>query len=265
MATTMVFPPRLTASAEQIRVAAGNRGLTPVQLGPDWRLPADLLGRVVHLHAGPTFADAVRAGVDVAPLEAPPGWLAGLPQEFLRREVRLIPISEAHTLRRPVFAKSPNDKSITAMVYSDGTRLPGSDAVDPFTPVLVSDPVDVVAEFRLHVLDGAVRTGSQYGDDGVLRMASLAGHPREAEVRAFAADLLADQAAALPSAIVLDVGTVRPLSGGPAGWAVIEANAAWAAGCYEADVDSALDVILRAAGPSEDLSDHDRRFVRPPG
>ncbi|WP_412539683.1 ATP-grasp domain-containing protein [Longispora sp. K20-0274] len=199
----------------------------------------------------------------MAPLEAPEGWLAGLPAEFLRRDVRLVPIREAHTLRRPVFAKSPNDKSIKAMVYADGTRLPGSDAVHPSTPVLVSDPVDVVEEFRLHVFEGRVHTGSQYGDDGALRMAPLAGHLREAEVLAFAAELLAEQAVELPSAIVLDVGTVRPLSGGPARWAVIEANAAWAAGCYEADVERALDVVLRAAGPSGDLSDHDRRFVRP--
>lgn len=43
---------------------------------------------------------------------------------------------------------------------------------------------------------------------------------------------------------------------------MIEANAAWASGCYLADPERALDTVLRAAGPAADLSPHDRAFVR---
>ncbi|CAO0836883.1 ATP-grasp domain-containing protein OS=Streptomyces microflavus OX=1919 GN=Smic_32190 PE=4 SV=1 [Streptomyces microflavus] len=47
-------------------------------------------------------------------------------------------------------------------------------------------------------------------------------------------------------------------------WAVVEANAAWGSGCYEADPDRALDTVLRAAGPVTELSAYDRDFVRRP-
>jgi hypothetical protein len=52
------------------------------------------------------------------------------------------------------------------MIYSDGTRLPGSDAADPDTVVLISDIVGFTSEHRLLILDGQVHAGSQYAEDG---------------------------------------------------------------------------------------------------
>lgn len=78
-------------------------------------------------------------------MEAEPGWLTRLPRDLTRREINLIAIGEAYELRRPAFIKSPNDKNIPAMIYTDGSRLPGPDAVDRRTPVLVSDIVDFTA------------------------------------------------------------------------------------------------------------------------
>jgi hypothetical protein len=137
------------------------------------------------------------------------------------------------------------------MIYSDGTRLPGSDAVDPDTLVLVSALADFEIECRLFILDGRVHTGSRYADDGRLRLG-----PAPADALAFAGDALAVIASGLPSAIVVDVGKT------PDGWAVIEANAAWASGCYAADARDVLDVVLRAAGPRAAVNAHDRPFIR---
>ncbi|QTA32664.1 ATP-grasp domain, R2K clade family 2 [Streptomyces sp. CA-256286] len=177
----------------------------------------------VHLHAGPTFADAVAPALGVAPLEAPADWLARLPYAFTRREIRALPIGEAYLLRRPAFIKSPNDKSISALVYADGSRLPGPDAVDPQTVVLVSDVMTFAAEYRLHLLDGAVHTGSRYAAGGRLRLG-----PPTPDALAFGRDLLAAARQTLPSAIVVDVGVDDE-----GRWAVVEANAAWGSGCYE--------------------------------
>ncbi|MER5785019.1 ATP-grasp domain-containing protein [Streptomyces mobaraensis] len=246
--TTLVLPPRLTASAESVRDAAVRRGFDAVQL-PDFTVPDGL--RAEHLHAGPAFADAVAPALGIAPLEAPADWLARLPRECTRREVRAVPVGEAYGLRRPAFVKSPNDKGIRAMIYADGSRLPGPDAVDPATTVLVSDVVEFTAEYRLFVLDGAVRGGSRYGERGRLALGPLAP-----DAARFGAELLAAHADTLPSAVVVDVGTVAD------GWAVIEANAAWASGLYTTDPDTALDVVLRAAGPHTALADRDRPFVR---
>ncbi|RPK82139.1 ATP-grasp domain-containing protein [Streptomyces sp. ADI98-10] len=276
----LVLPPRLTASARALRTTALRRGLriveatpsaVPEGLGrPGWAGTQEWAGRTewtgsagsggstggeghaVHLHAGPSFADVVAPALGIALLEAPADWLARLPRALTRREIRAMPIGEAYRLRRPAFVKSPNDKSISALVYADGSRLPGPDAVDPATVVLVSDVMTFAVEYRLHLLDGAVHTAGQYAEAGRLRLG-----PPDREALAFGREVLAGAGETLPSAIVVDVGR-----NGEGRWAVIEANAAWASGCYSADPDRALDTVLRAAGPATDLSPHDRAFVR---
>ncbi|MFI0934866.1 ATP-grasp domain-containing protein [Streptomyces sp. NPDC021019] len=280
---TLVLPPRLTASARTLRAAALRRGLRIVEAtasavpeglgGPGWAgwpegperagPTASTAGtggtggeggegQAVHLHAGPSFADVVAPALGIALLEAPADWLARLPRALTRREVRAMPIDEAYRLRRPAFVKSPNDKSISALVYADGSRLPGPDAVDPATVVLVSDVMTFAVEYRLHLLDGAVHAAGQYAESGRLRLG-----PAEGDALAFGREVLAAAGETLPSAIVVDVG--RDDEGR---WAVIEANAAWASGCYSADPDRSLDTVLRAAGPATGLSPHDRGFVR---
>ena len=167
-----------------------------------------------------------------------------------------MPIRDAWALRYPAFVKAPNDKTLRAMVYTDGTRLPGADAVDPDTLVLVAEIVSFTARFRLHVLDGMTHASSQYAAHGRLHLG-----PLPAEVVPAAAALIGEVFETLPSAIVVDVGLLDDRL------VVIEANAAWASGIYLSDADAdaaaALDVILRAAAPAGDLSPRDRAFVRP--
>ncbi|MGW4358959.1 ATP-grasp domain-containing protein [Streptomyces californicus] len=253
---TLVLPPRLTASARTLRAAALRRGLHVVEATalavPDGVAAPGDGEAAVHLHAGPSFADAVAPALGIALLEAPLDWLARLPRALTRRDVRAMPIGDAYGLRRPAFVKSPNDKGIPALVYADGSRLPGPDAVDPATVVLVSDVMTFAAEYRLHLLDGAVHTAGQYAETGRLRLG-----PAHGDALAFGRDVLAAAADSLPSAVVVDIG--RDDDGR---WAVIEANAAWASGCYEADPERALDTVLRSAGPRTELSAYDREFLR---
>ncbi|MEU8890121.1 ATP-grasp domain-containing protein [Streptomyces sp. NPDC048442] len=247
---TLVLPPRLTASAQAMRDAAHERGLPTVQL-PTLDVPAEL--HAEHLHAGPSFADVVAPVLGIGLLQAPEDWLALLPRTYTGREIHLMTIRQAYDLRRPVFIKSPNDKLIRALVYTDGSRLPGPDEVAPETPVLVSEVVEFAAEYRLYLLDGAVHAGSRYSENGRLSLG-----PLSEDAAAFGAELLSACSGTLPSAIVVDVGKV----GG--GWAVIEANAAWASGMYTTEPQRALDVVLRAAGPADAVTPRDRPFLRNP-
>jgi hypothetical protein len=212
-------------------------------------VPAGLRGR--HVHAGPTFVDVVAPRVGITALEAPIDWLPGLPRGFTGRRIDMMTIGEAHGLRWPAFIKSPNDKSVRAMIYADGSRLPGPDAIDPRTPVLVSEVVAFEQEYRLHIVDGVVRTGSQYSERGRLSLG-----PVSAGALAFGVDLLAAVGHTVPSAIVIDVGVV----GGS--WVVVEANAAWASGHYAADVDAVLDVIVCSALPTPEVRPSDGVFAR---
>lgn len=250
MPRTLLLPPRLTASAERVRDAAERQGLATVQL-PSFEVPPGLTAH--HLHAGPTFADAVAPALGLACLEAPVTWLADLPRDVVGRDITAMPIRNAWTLRHPAFVKSPNDKSLRAMVYTDGTRLPGGDAVDPDTLVLVSGVVAFEAEYRFHLLDGDVVASSRYAASGTMSLG-----PVPDGVLVTAGGLLADIAETLPSAIVIDLGLVDGRV------VVIEANAAWASGAYDADVDRALDVVLRGARPAHEVPARDQPFVRKP-
>ncbi|WP_443051440.1 ATP-grasp domain-containing protein [Streptomyces sp. NBC_00234] len=248
---TLLLPPRLTASAEALRDAARRRGLRTVHLSTS-TVPADV--RAEHLHAGPGFADIVAPALNIALLQAPEDWLARLPREFTGREITFGPIRDAYDLRRPAFVKSPNDKQIPALVYTDGSRLPGPDSVDPHMPVLISDVVEFVTEYRLYLLNGTVHTGSQYAQRG-----RLSPGPLHKDAAAFGTELLAECRDTLPSAIVVDVGMADGR------WSVIEANAAWASGMYASDPQRALDVVLQAAGPFDAVIPGDHDFLRLPG
>ncbi|GAA3491618.1 ATP-grasp domain-containing protein [Streptomyces cremeus] len=246
--TTLVLPPRLTASARTMREAARERGLSTEQL-PTFQVPSGL--RAEHIHAGPSFADVVAPVLGIALLQAPEDWLARLPRAFTQRDITLMPLRQARELRRPAFIKSPNDKRIRAMVYTDGSRLPEADEIDAETPVLVSDVVEFTVEYRLYLLDGTVHTGSRYAEHGRLSVGPLS---QDASV--FGTDLLSACGTTLPSAIVVDVGRTDGQ------WAAIEANAAWASGMYSADPQRALDVLLRSTGLIESMPADDHRFFR---
>jgi hypothetical protein len=255
-----VFGHRPSGSSQALMQAATGRGIDVVQLaGPE--LPDRLRGSGAHLYSGLLLADDLAARLQTMLLEAAPGWLADLPSAFRGRDVALMTIGEAYALRRPVFVKSPNDKHIPARIYADGSHLPGPDAVEHDTQVLVSDPVSFAAEFRLHILDATVHTASQYAANGHPDRMPLDGHSHRAAVLGFARDLLAACATTLPSAIVVDTGITVDATGTEQ-WAVVETNGAWGSGCYAADPDRALDVVLRASGTNQALHRHDQQFIR---
>jgi hypothetical protein len=258
----LVFPPRFNDTARALSEAAVRRGLR-TRTFSGWRVPEDLRGHgAAHLYAGPLFADAVAAELNLALLQPADDWLPFLDWNLLGREVQLTTIAEARAIRRPVFVKPSADKSFPAKVYADGSKLPGPDAVDDDLPVLVSDVVTFLEEYRFFVLDSMIHTGSRYAVAGELAIAPLDPADGFAGMAlSFAADLLGAAAATLPSAVVVDVGIV-PIGGCFVGAVVVEANMAWASGHYAADPDRVLEVVLRAAFHRESLTERDAPFVR---
>ncbi|WP_242625595.1 ATP-grasp domain-containing protein [Streptomyces sp. BK022] len=218
---------------------------------------APTVGRGAHYYGGPGFAARVADDLGIALLEPSDDWLATLPYAYTGRHIAMSTLSEARRLSRPAFVKPPREKSFPAAVHPTGAGLPPG----PDGPVLISEVVTWAAEFRLYVLDGEVRTGSQYSTFGRLDAEPLEGHRHEAAVREFAAGLLAACGDGLPGAVVVDVGRLAAPDSG-AEWAVVEANMAWFSNCYAADPDRALDVVLRSAGPRTALAGRDRRFCR---
>ncbi|MCX5213983.1 ATP-grasp domain-containing protein [Kitasatospora sp. NBC_00240] len=257
-ARLLLLAPRINETGLQLRTVAHRRGLQ-ARTAPAYRVPEDLPATAaVHVYGGPLFADAVGQELGLALLDAAPDWLTTLPAALTGRRIECLPLVEARRLRRPAFLKPPVDKLFPARIHPDGSGLPGPDALDDDTLVLVSDIVAFAREYRLFVLDGAVHAASRYAVDGALSVAPLDADPHREQALAFAAEVLAGCAGSLPSAVVVDVG----LLAGSGAWSVVEANPAWASGGYACDPDAVLDVVLRAAGPAADVRDGDRRFCR---
>lgn len=253
----LAMAPQYTTTGELLAASAHRRGLD-VHVLPTRGGTGALRGRRgAHYHGGPAFAARVADDLDVALLEPADDWLTTLPHQYTGRRISLTTLAEARALSHPAFVKPPTDKSFPAAVHTDGTSLPTG--LPPELPVQVSEVVTWAAEFRLYVLDGEVRTGSQYATYGSLDARPLEHHLHREAVREFAHDLLTNRGDGLPSAVVLDVGL---LTGTRDTWAVVEANMAWFSNCYAADPDRTLDVVLRSAGPREQLAERDRRFCR---
>ncbi|MFJ8820598.1 ATP-grasp domain-containing protein [Streptomyces sp. NPDC102467] len=250
----LAVTPHATPTRELLAGAARRRGLAVEELSvPDGA--ASLRGRTGgHYYGGPAFAGRVVDDLGVALLEPSDSWLTDLPRAFTGRAITAATMAEARALVGPAFVKPPTDKSFPAAVYADGGALPDDPA--PGTPVQIGEVVTWAAEFRLFVLDGEVRTGSQYASHGGLDARPLTGHRHETGALGFTARLLADHGETLPSGVVLDIGLIGER------WAVVEANMAWFSSCYAADPDAALDVVLRSAGPAERIGGRDRVFRR---
>ncbi|WP_327112539.1 ATP-grasp domain-containing protein [Streptomyces sp. NBC_01341] len=263
MARLLALAPHRSVTAALLAEAARGRGMDVVVVpAGGGTLPS---GSRAHYYGGPRFADSAAGRLGIALLEPESGWLDALPYAFTGRRVSRLPLPEARRMPGPFFAKPPTDKSFPVGVYEDGRALsvptgPEGDA-DPL--VQISEVVTWVREFRLHLLDGEIITGSQYAVYGRLDAAPLAGHADEQAVRAFVRELVGVCADTLPSGVVVDVGLMWRDDGPKAGrWAVVEANMAWFSNVYAADPARALDVVLRAAGPVTEVGEADVRFRR---
>ncbi|MFO0547291.1 MAG: ATP-grasp domain-containing protein [Polyangiaceae bacterium] len=234
---SLVLTPRQTEDSQRLWRAAILRGWAVHRL-TTWRI--DDTARALDepfLYAealfGPTLADEL--GVRL--LNPPEDWLCRLPREYRRRDIQLTTLEQARAAASPSFVKPPNDKSFPAAVYS-ASDLPAG--FDPAMPVLVSEPVSFLSEFRSFIVHRRVVTQSIYAREGE----PFSGEVEPAELsamNAFLSALLQDDAVDLPDACVLDCG---PIHG--RGWAAVELNAAWGAGLYDCDAEAALEAVRAA-------------------
>jgi hypothetical protein len=237
---TLILSPRYSDDSIALRRAAIALGWDVMRLA-SWRCPDDFEPEDPVLHAEPLFNTAVAEQLGLTVIEPPEDFLVRLPREYVGRDVRLTTAAEARALAGPVFLKPPNQKTFPAKVYASGAELADMPDGDP---VLTSEPVEWVAEFRFFVRERKVRAWSPYwlngavarnGDEWVVEP-NLA-----AATRSLVDRLLDDPRVDTPAALALDAGVIRGI--GPA---IVEANTASGAGIYGCDPRDVLDV-LRAA------------------
>src|SRR3954464_5133761 len=151
---TLSLSPRYSDDTIKLRRAADALGWDVMRLA-SWRCPEGFDPEEPVLFAEPLFNTAVAEQLGSAVIEPPEDFLVRLPREYVGRDVRLTTAAEARTLPGPVFLKPPNRKTFPAKVYPSRADLPELPDEDP---VLASEPVEWVAEFRFFVRDRQVRT-----------------------------------------------------------------------------------------------------------
>ena len=241
---TLILPPRYTPDSIALWRAA-------IQLGWDverlqsWRVPACLGDRDPVVYGEPIFGEAIAQALSLALLEPSPQWLTELPTIYLQRHIHYATLGDARADNQTAFIKPVRDKCFLAKVYQSGDELPAGDILPDSTPVLISEPVLWEVEFRFFVRDRTIATSSPYCRYGSLAQSddeSWSASKQESEdARDFCNTVLGDRSISLPDAVVIDVGKIVDK-----GWAVVEANSAWASGIYGCDPTLVLSVIQRA-------------------
>jgi hypothetical protein len=234
---TLILSPRYSDDSIKLRRAAISLGWDVMRLA-DWRCPEDFEPEEPVLFAEPLFNEAVAEQLGLILIVPPEDFLIRLPDEFVGRRVELMTTAEARMLPGPSFLKPPNCKTFPAKVYSSGAELPEMSGEDP---VLTSDPVEWLAEFRFFVRDRKVHAWSPYWLDGALARNGdhwIVEPDMAAATRGLMDRLLADPRMELPAALVIDAGIIRGV--GPA---VVEANEASGAGFYGCDPRGVLEVL----------------------
>jgi hypothetical protein len=259
---TLVLSPRYSDDSIALwraALAAGWRTRRLQKLGEAAALGQELTGEDVALHGETMMADVVAQALGLSLLEPTHDWLPRLPEAYRRRRVELRTLAEARGLRGPVFVKPVDEKWFPAKVYAEEVDVDPQLADD--LPVLVAEPVRFGLEVRAFVLGRAVATLSAYVRGGQLARAADGSWPigqeEEAAARACLEAVLADPAVALPPAVVVDVGLIEGR-----GWAVVEANPAWASGLCGCDPAAVLAVLRGCCVPARTVRSEDRAWVR---
>jgi hypothetical protein len=221
--------------------------------------PPDFLRECeVVIYGESIFANVIADELSIALLEPAFSWVADLPSVYRQRMLRFATLGEVRRIATPAFVKPAYDKSFEARVYDAGVELPSVDLLRDEVPVLIAEPVQWELEFRCFVLNREVVTLSPYLRNGAFVQTEEGTWPASQdevdEALAFANRLLNDNTIAAPPGFVLDIGKIAGR-----GWAVVEANPAWASGVYGCDPSRVLHVLRRVCVSQP--SDEDKRWV----
>jgi len=218
-----------------------------------------LLGAVdpeeVVIYGETLLADAVAGALGLVLFEPSAAWLPGLPEGLRLREVRLCTLGEARRTGAGKFIKPVDDKFFQARVYA----AVDVDDVGDDLEVLVAEPVRFGVEVRAFVCDGAIAGLSAYIRDGAIARGDgdwPLSQDEEAAARGCLERVIAT--VEIPPAVVIDVGEIVGR-----GWAVVEANPAWASGLCGVDPAAVLPVLRRACVARERLDEAQLRWARP--
>jgi len=253
----LFLSPRVTPSSALIESAAHRSGWSVNRLS-NWRAPEQFVGRTDLVAYGePLFVAAMAQSYSLALIEPPFSWLVTLPERYRQRQVSLVELAEARLLEGPLFAKPADDKCFSAGVFSSGAEIGASDLLPKDIPVLVSEVVSFVVEYRFFILNRTVSAYSVYLRNGIVAEAPLEeDFDDSVESNNFINILLSDDSVAIPPAVVIDVGKLHDGT-----WVIVEANPLFGSGICHCEPDAVLPALARSLVPLNQLTEQDKAWV----
>lgn len=251
--THLILSPRHTSDSNTLWKAALDMSWKINRLYK-YRIKAGIADNSAKIYGENLFVEIIAQQLEIALLATPPEWLSQLPQEYLKRQVNFMKLKDCRNFTSPKFIKPASGKLFDAKIYNSGEDLPSSDVQDDETPVLVSEPVRWVKEFRCFVHQQELLTLSAYSESGELNLEATDDEIRQAEV--FCQTILHDKRIKLPPSTVIDIGVIQKK-----GWAVVEANPTFASGIYACDPQKVLLCLESACLPADQINDELTQWV----
>lgn len=256
MTNLLILSPRYTPDSINLRRAALAMNWQVERL-QNYRVSSNYETVNIAMYGEALFTTFIAEQLEHILLEASADWLGKLPQQYLQRDLRFSTLKDARNINKPTFIKPAEGKSFQAQVYYSSDKLPSEDSQPDNMPIYMSEPVNWEIEFRCFVLEREIATLSIYSRNGTLAENEqwLASEQEFKEARKFIGAVLSNENVKMPPAYVLDVGRISGR-----GWAIVEANPAWASGIYGCDTSAILPVLQRSCIPHDELSKQDARW-----
>ena len=236
----LVLGPRCSDDARILSQAATMQGWEIVKLHSS-SVPDDLPGKECRVYAEGFLVEHVAQSLRLGLLRPENDGLASLEHEFLQRKVTFFRAADFEPLSVPAFIKPADQKLFSAQVYAPHEPIPGLELLQADDPILVSEVVRFVREYRFFILGRTVRTGSIYWLEDHVPDVPVAyeGDPSWVDAIGFAQRVCDQGAFQFVESFVLDVGLLDT-----GRWAVIEFNPTWASGIYACDPFAVLECLV---------------------
>ncbi|MCB0036612.1 MAG: ATP-grasp domain-containing protein [Anaerolineales bacterium] len=247
--TVLILSPRYTEDSRILGIAARSLGWQVKRL-VNRHIPADLDPTDLVLYGESFFVEYLAQELKLTLAVPEPEFLVKLPDELVKRKLKIIKRAAFTPLSTPTFVKVADIKSIAAKVYQPQEEILGLESLPLDTPLLLAEPVFWEAEYRCFIRDGKLQAMSIYmvgGEPAVYGAErwTAASATDDAAVE-FVQKVLADKRVQLPMAVVIDIGLIEER-----GWSIVEANPAWASGIYNCQPEGVL-ATLKAAVRADD-------------
>ncbi len=208
------------------------------RIGKFWIKP-EVGNKQISIYGYDSFCLVLAQILDLEMVMVKDEWIAELPKEYLKREIKLRPILEIEKIEYPKFIKPVTPKLFKAEVFHSAKDLKSKiEDIEEKEVLICSDPILVTKEVRSFILNREIKDLAFYEGSGELE-----------QPRKFIESFLENSKLELPKTFVLDVGFNEQ-----DGWFVIEFNSSWGAGLNGCEPGKVMACIREATGKEINLT-----------